>query len=151
MTSSTAPHAVDSRLSALEARVEGIVGTLDKVVSAVSGLGEKLDKKGQTPWAVIWSALSVMLAFIVAIGGLAYWPIKDGQADIKASLLLMQERADKRFETIGANLVTRAEHEMHWRLQERLYDFQRDRIGRIEGRLDKRLERLEGPFFRPPG
>lgn len=141
------PH-VDARLSALETRVEGIVGTLQSVVSAVTGLGEKLDKRGQTPWGVIWSALGTAVGVLTVVGGLAYYPVKDGLSDMRAALLLQAERSDKRFDQFQANLVTRAEHEVHWREQERLYDFQRDRISRVEGRYDKRLDRLESQFFK---
>lgn len=147
----TAPLAVDARLSALETRVEGIAGSLTSVVTAVNSLGEKLDRRSTTPWAVIWSALGVMLTFVVAVGGLAYWPIKDGQSDMKAALLTLQDRADKRIEALTATQVTRAEHEVHWRMGERLYDFQRDRISRVENRIEKRLERLEAERFKPGG
>lgn len=143
-----APH-VDARLSALETRVEGIVGTLDKVVAAVGSLGDKLDRRGQTPWGVIWSALGTAVGVLTVVGGLAYYPIKDAQGDMKAALLLIQDRADKRLEGLSSTQVSRAEHEVHWRMQDRLYDFQRDRISRVEGRLDKRLERLEREHFKP--
>jgi len=49
-----------------------------------------------------WQALSVMLAAIIAIGGLVYWPIREGQTRIDATLTRMSETA-----------VTR--QEMDWR------------------------------------
>lgn len=147
MTTSV-PH-VDARLSALETRVEGIAGSLNSVVTAVNALGEKLDRGRQTPWGVIWSAMSVATAIITVIGGLAYWPIKEGQADFKASLLAMQDRSDRRLETLNASVVPRAEHQEHWRQADQDFGFLRDRVGRVEERLDKRLERLEAQHFKP--
>lgn len=145
------PQAVSSfeaRLERTETRLDGFGRTLDGVAQGLSALGDKLDKKGQTPWAVIWSALSVMLAVIAAIGGLAYLPIKDGQNDLKSSLLLLQDRGDKRIEALSANQVSRAEHEVHWRAQDRDYDFMRDRIGRVEARAEKRLDQIKAQVER---
>ena len=139
---------VDSRLSSLETRVEGIVGTLQSVMVAVNGLGEKMDRRGQTPWGVIWSAVGVGMTVLTVVGGLAYWPINSGMAEMKRGLIDVQERADKRIELLTSTQVSRAEHEVHWRMQDRLYDFQRDRIARVERRLENRIDRLEAPHFK---
>ena len=148
MTTSTNTIHVDSRLSSLETRVEGIVGSLQSVMSAVNGLGEKMDRRGQTPWGVIWSAVGVGMTVLTVVGGLAYWPITAGMADMKHALLTLQDRSDKRLEALSSTQVSRAEHEVHWRMGERLYDFQRDRIARVERRLENRLDRLEGRLFK---
>lgn len=142
------PPPPDGRLLALEARVEGIVGAVKNVADAVSSLNEKIDKRGQTPWPVIFSALGVMLTFTMAIGGLAYMPINTGIADLKLQMSLSQDRAEKRFEGMAGKLVSRDEHEVHWRAQDRDYDFMRERIGRVENRLNQRVERLEGSHFK---
>lgn len=144
-------HPVDSRLSALETRVEGIVGSLNGVVSAVDSLGKKLDARGQTPWGVIWLAVGVGMTVLTVVGGLAFWPVTTGMSDLKHALVAAQDRIDKRLENLTSTQVTRAEHEVHWRMQERLYDFQRDRIGRVERRMEQRLDRLEAPHFRAGG
>ena len=138
MTEAT-PH-VDVRLSKLEARVEGIVGTLQGVVDAVTGLGEKLDKKSQPQWSVYISAGAFMFGVLGFVGTAWKSPIE--------TALLRQERD---IGVLQSNIVTRAEHEVHWKGQERLYDYQRDRIGRVEARFDKRLERLEAEHFKPGG
>ncbi|MGY2052429.1 hypothetical protein [Methylobacterium sp. JK268] len=142
------PH-VDARLSALETRVEGIAGSLTNVATTLTALGEKLDRGKQTPWGVIWSALGVAMTVLTVVGGLAYWPIKEGQADLRASILLMQERSDRRVEALAAGVVPRAEHQEHWRRQERDFGFLRERVARVEEQIEKRLDRLEAPRFRP--
>ncbi|WP_020095672.1 hypothetical protein [Methylobacterium sp. 285MFTsu5.1] len=140
--------APDGRLLQLEARVEGVVAAISNVSAAVSTLSEKLDRGRQTPWAVIFSALGVMLTFTMAIGGLAYMPINNGISDLKAALIATQDRADKRVDAIANKMVSREEHELHWRAQERDYDFMRDRIGRVERRAESRLDRLEKSHFK---
>ncbi|GJD92948.1 hypothetical protein [Methylobacterium iners] len=142
-----APH-VDSRLSTLETRVEGLAGSMKTVADAVNGIRDKLDQRGQTPWGVIWSAVGVGMTVLTMVGGLAYWPINTGISELKHGIVALQERSDKRLEGLATTQVTRAEHEVHWRMQERLYDFQRDRIARVEKRLELRLDRLERPHFK---
>ncbi|MCJ2053969.1 hypothetical protein [Methylobacterium sp. J-070] len=137
-----------SRLSALETRVEGIAGSLNSVVSAVNALGDKIDRRSATPWAVIWSAVGVGLTVLTVVGGLAYWPVTAGLTELKSGLLLIQDRADKRIEGLAANQVTRAEHEVHWRSQDRDYDFMRDRIGRVEARFEKRADQVRADMQR---
>lgn len=139
----------EARLERTETRLDGFGQTLNSVVAGLNALGEKLDKRGQTPWAVIWSAAGVAMTVMVAVGGLAYWPIKDGQADLKGSVLLLQERSDKRLESLATTQVSRAEHEVHWRMQEREVDAVRARIGRVEDRLTSRIERLEAARMKP--
>jgi hypothetical protein len=138
----------DGRLSALETRVEGVVGTLQTVLTAISNLNEKIDRGRATPWAVIFSALGVLLSFVVAIGGLAYLPVKTDISDIKTALVSVQDRADRRLEALQSKTVTRDEHEVHWKSQDRDYDFMRDRIGRVEKRLEQRVDRLERSHFK---
>lgn len=137
-----------SRLSALETRVEGIAGSLNSVVSAVNALGDKIDRRSATPWAVIWSAVGVGMTVLTVVGGLAYWPVTAGLTELKSGLLLIQDRADKRIEGLAANQVTRAEHEVHWRSQDRDYDFMRDRIGRVEARFEKRADQVRADMQR---
>jgi hypothetical protein len=108
----------DGRLLALEARVEGVVGAVQNVAASLADLNKKIDSGRQTPWAVIFSALGVMLTFTMAVGGLAYMPINAGISDLKAALIGIQDRADKRLEA-------------------------------VESRLDRRIERLERPHFKP--
>ncbi|MGV7034822.1 hypothetical protein [Methylobacterium symbioticum] len=45
--------------------------------------------------------------------------------------------------------MSRAEHEVHWRMQEREVDAVRTRVGRVEDRLTSRIERLEAARTKP--
>jgi hypothetical protein len=135
---------IEARLERNETRLDGFGAALSNLAQGVTALGDKIDKRGQTPWGVIWSALGTAVGVLTVVGGLAYYPIKDGQADLKGALLLLQDRSDKRLEALAGSQVSRAEHEVHWRLQEREVDAVRARVGRVEDRLTTRIERLEG-------
>jgi hypothetical protein len=139
---------LEARLERQETRLDGFGLTLDNVGKAVGALSDKLDRRSATPWAVIWGAMGTCVTVAALIGGLAFYPLKDGQADLKSSLLLIQDKADKRIEGLAANQVTRAEHEVHWRSQDRDYDFMRDRIGRVENRAVKGLDEMKARLDR---
>ncbi len=59
-----------------------------------------------------WQALGVALTFAALLGGLAYWPIREGTNDLKSAVALL---ADK--------MVT--QQEMQWRTQRGVEDRQR--------------------------
>lgn len=139
---------LEARLERQETRLDGFGSILDNVVKSLGALSDKLDRRSATPWAVIWGAMGTCVTIAGLIGGLAFYPLKDGQSDLKGSLLLIQEKADKRIEALAANQVTRAEHEVHWRSQDRDYDFMRDRIGRVEARSVKSLDEMKARLDR---
>ncbi|WP_010684329.1 hypothetical protein [Methylobacterium mesophilicum] len=139
---------LEARLERQETRLDGFGSILDNVVKSLGALSDKLDRRSATPWAVIWGAMGTCVTVAALIGGLAFYPLKDGQADLKSSLLLIQDKADKRIEALAANQVTRAEHEVHWRSQDRDYDFMRDRIGRVENRAVKGIDEMKARMDR---
>jgi hypothetical protein len=139
---------LEARLERQETRLDDFGSILDNVVKSLGALSDKLDRRSATPWTVIWGAMGTCVTVAALIGGLAFYPLKDGQADLKSSLLLIQEKADKRIEGLAANQVTRAEHEVHWRSQDRDYDFMRDRIGRVEARAVKGLDEMKAKIER---
>lgn len=65
-------------------------------------LSNELRAGGKTQWPVIWSAIGVSFAIIVAIGGLAYAPVTSGMARVESSIGSLSER-----------MITR--QEMDWR------------------------------------
>jgi len=74
------------------------------------------------------------------------------EADACASSVLGDELKAgclKRIEGLAGSQVSRAEHEVHWRMQEREVDAVRTRVGRVEDRLTSRIERLEAARTKP--
>ncbi len=53
-----------------------VVGLDRKIEQNFNILAEKLEKRYQSPWGVIYTGLGLVLSFCIAIGGLAYIPIK---------------------------------------------------------------------------
>jgi hypothetical protein len=69
----------DPRYAALEQRVYGVEQTLQGISSQITGLATKWDERGRTQWPTIFSAMGVLLAVLVTIGGMAWLPIKQAQ------------------------------------------------------------------------
>lgn len=72
------------------------------VEASIKQLSDALAAGRQTPWPVIWSAVGVSFAIVVAIGGLVYAPITTGIERLETTIAVMSER-----------MVTR--QEMDWR------------------------------------
>lgn len=79
--------------------------------SAIAGLSSQISDRNKPQW----QALSVILAAAVAIGGLAYWPVREATADLKVNLQRQSEQ-----------MVTRTE--MEWRTARSAEDRQRTEL-----------------------
>lgn len=90
---------------------QSIAGIATETRAAIAGLSQDLAERNRPQW----QALSVMLATVIAIGGLAYWPIRDATGELKVTTA-----------RLGEAMITR--QEMEWR-QARS---QEDRL-RLEG------------------
>ncbi len=109
----------ETQYAALGERVEGqgrrltnLESTVNQgfrqVETSIAGLSNEF-RSSQRPQ---WQAMSVILAFALAIGGLAYWPIRESTNDLKAAQT-----------TIVENMVT--QKEMDWRTARGMEDRQR--------------------------
>ncbi len=78
-------------IGALEQRVYGLEQGVAGLSSQISGLSQQIAASGKTNWSVIIGFGGIALSFMVAIGGMAYWPIREAQADMK---LLIGKQAD---------------------------------------------------------
>lgn len=85
----------------LASQISGVSTTLATKLEGVVG---QLNERNK----IQWPALSVLLGFIVAVGGLVYWPIKDNQTRFESHLLriaensVSQKELDQRFSTTAA-------------------------------------------------
>lgn len=79
-------------IGALDQRVIGLEKALSDITSAIAALGAKIDERSRTPWVTLISAFTFMLAFIAAIGVLAYKPIESDLARHERTLEKMQDR-----------------------------------------------------------
>jgi RNase H-fold protein (predicted Holliday junction resolvase) len=73
------PAAIEQRVVNLEHGIKDLgVATAQQMGSLaqqISNLSTKLDERGKIPWP----ALAVMLSFLTIIGGLVWYPVKEGQ------------------------------------------------------------------------
>ena len=67
-------------IGALEQRVSGTEQALNNISSQIAALGAKLDERSRTPWVTLIAGGGFLLAFMSAIGVLAYNPIEKTQA-----------------------------------------------------------------------
>ena len=114
------PNNEAAHYAALAQRVTGLEDGMKSVVSAVNGLADKLDRRGQTPWGVIASFGGVSVGVLGLIGGLAYRPIDQGMSKLQEEIKVTQSQ-----------LVSRPEHQRNWSLLDRDMD-----------RMERRLLRL---------
>lgn len=68
----------------LSQKISNVATNLTAELKGVTG---QLTERSKVPW----QALGVMLAFVTAIGGLVYWPIKDSQSRFENQLLRIAE------------------------------------------------------------
>ncbi|GGE54305.1 hypothetical protein GCM10007276_34230 [Agaricicola taiwanensis] len=115
----------DPRYAALEQRVYGVEQTLQGISAQITGLASKWDERGRTQWPTIFSAMGVLLAILVTIGGMAWLPIKQAQ-----------ERSDRDIAGLRADAVSIAT------FQDFRATYENDRM-LLRQDNDARLKRLE--------
>lgn len=84
-------HQMRYDIGALEQRVYGLEQGVAGISSQIGALSSKLDERGRTQWGVLASIAGVVLTFVIALGGLAYWPIQAQQQDAKLVLARVVE------------------------------------------------------------
>lgn len=109
--------ALQQRVFGLESGQQSIVQTLSSLQSRVEGLfsnlSAKIEERARPQWSLLVSIGGFALMFVVAVGSLAYWPVRENLArleteqreDRKAFLAALQGVAD-RFASMGEKFVT---------------------------------------------
>ncbi|MER9736560.1 MULTISPECIES: hypothetical protein [unclassified Mesorhizobium] len=116
------------------------------IEGAVNSLATELRGSSKTQWPVIWSAIGVSFAILLAVGSQALAPIRENVSDVKGALSVVVDKmvtqaemkwrtdrgAEDRLRTeaaiadIRSGLVPRAEHERVWQnYDQRFADEQR--------------------------
>lgn len=126
----------EERLARLDERVDGMEQSIGHVVTAVDRLSSKLDKAGQPQWQLLLGVIGLIVGLVGYIG--TAW-----QAPLTAAITRQQED----IRGLQAAVVPRQEVSGLLTMAQRDNDLIRQRIERFENRIERRLDRLEGPFF----
>ena len=70
----------------------GLLSFRTEVTATLKALSDKLDERSRTPWGHIWSAAGVLMTVLVALGGLAFYPVSQGQTALAKALDAVSER-----------------------------------------------------------
>jgi hypothetical protein len=65
----------EARLERTETRLDCFGAALSNLAQGDTALGDKIGKRGQTRWGVIWLALGAAVGVLRAVGGLVHYPI----------------------------------------------------------------------------
>lgn len=84
-----------------------VVGLDRKMETGLAAINTKLDDKNKTPWGVIFSGMAFILAFCMAIGTLAYMPIKSDTDTLKADAIRRHDQVRLESRQNYDQLVTR--------------------------------------------
>lgn len=124
--------AIDARVLGLEDDVRSIDRKLETglaslrtdFAAAITGIHLKLDQQGKPQWSVIYAGIGVLMTFFIAIGALAYMPIREGLTDMKAThaFYLREAKADHQ---AGINDLVQRDRRL-W-----------DTLLEVKGRVDK--------------
>jgi hypothetical protein len=71
-------------IGALQQRVYGLEQAIGGISQQIGALATKIDQRAQTNWPVLIGFGGFALSVMVAIGGMAYWPIREAQSDFKS-------------------------------------------------------------------
>lgn len=85
-----------------------ISGLANETRNSINALSSTMAERSRPQW----QALSVVMGFAAILGGLAYWPIREGTNDLKSAVSILSEK-----------MVTQAE--MQWRTNRGIEDRQR--------------------------
>lgn len=97
----------------LSERVDGLQADFasfrSEIGSTLKALSDKFDERSRTPWGHIWSAAGVLMTVLVALGGLAFYPVSQGQTALAKALDTVSERmvTEKELGAVVANAAAR--------------------------------------------
>jgi hypothetical protein len=149
-----AAGSLDAEYGRLEQRVYGIEQSVSALVQQIerdrselaaqmgqdrahfdarfSALQESVNERSKTPWSVLIAAFSLIVTTMVALGTLAYLPIKTQMEDMKVDVA-----------RLGAALVPRIELERDWARSEKTIATILDMIHRNQAAIVPRGEHEE--------
>jgi hypothetical protein len=100
-----------AQLSALTVQVRGLESGLNALAAEVRASMERVSARLESRDRPQWQAMSVVLSAVIAIGTLAYLPIRENVAELKAKQSLSQQQYVALLEALPNDFVGTKEHE----------------------------------------
>jgi hypothetical protein len=84
------PHTIEG----IVVEINAIKATIGQLAETVGALASTLNERGRVPWGVIFTGVAVAVTIVVAVGTLAYMPVKDAQqkSDSRRAALFFSQR-----------------------------------------------------------
>jgi hypothetical protein len=83
------------------------------VNASLSTLSHELRSNSKTQWPVIWAAIGVSFSVLGVVGAMAYFPIREGQVEVKTDIRAVSTETKGAIATLADRIVT--QKEMEWR------------------------------------
>lgn len=144
----TSNEALEQRVYNIEGSIHSLRQHTDQQITGlsqqISGLGAKFDERGK----IQWPAFSLFLGVILAVGTLAYWPVRENQARQDVIIAKMDERyfatVEKMGDRVNLRFVTKDEFGFGAKLRDTLQAETNDKIRRVNEDI-KAIERTLVP------
>jgi hypothetical protein len=93
--------ALDNDVKQINARIGGLETKFDNVANSLAhefreglqSLARQISERGSTKWSVVFAGMTVATSVLGLIGSLAWFPISNGLAEVKADIRRADERA----------------------------------------------------------
>lgn len=121
-----------TRLSTFEANVSHNFAQLDR---AINNLSSQIQASQKTPWGTIVSACGALIIFVSAVGGLAYFPIREGLNRLEVAQKDLSANVADAINGLPDKYITRLESERIATWANRDRERTADRLDRIEDML----------------
>ncbi len=99
-------HQARYNVGALEQRVYGLEQAIGGIAQQIGALSQKIDAGSKTNWPVLTGFATVLLAVVGLVGGLAYWPIREGQSDLKVATLEISKAMSAGFTEVNKTMAS---------------------------------------------
>ncbi len=75
-----------TKVASLGARMFGLENTVKGIADTLVLLGNKIDRRGETPWGSIWAACGFAMTVLTVVGAMALTPVKDSITSVASQL-----------------------------------------------------------------
>lgn len=112
--------------------------------SAISDMRSEAAAAAKTPWGTLSTVGSLGLAIVIAIGSLAYWPIRDAIIDIRGVLVPRPEYMERMRSITNELIDQQRQLDRMQKFADELYS-PKDAMRRMDDRINRLENTLKDP------